>query len=334
MRPSAHLFAAMVLGIAACSPPSAKFLEYKEAKVEKIQGEKINFRPAVDVLFVIDDSGSMGVHQKNLVTNIEKFTSGIENDFLLDYHFGVITSTVGNAEDPLAADGHLIGPPFFIDRTTPYGAMLLTRNLRVGTHGSATEMFFEPVRMALTPPVVNKENAGFYRPEAALAVIFITDAEEQSKNFSPEQFYQFLVGLKGRRDLVLLYAAIVPSTDEKCPRDDSQTPVRLEQLLQIGNGLGFNLCDPDYGEKLRGISNDLLDRVGRVLLLRRAPAVGTIEVRFGTQVIPNDPLKGWTFDPLRNAVVFSRSIEFSEQPPGTEVEVSYNAAQYGNSPRK
>lgn len=50
---------------------------------------KININPMVDILFVIDDSGSMRGHQESLVQNIDRFVEGLGQKNLIDFHIGV-----------------------------------------------------------------------------------------------------------------------------------------------------------------------------------------------------------------------------------------------------
>jgi hypothetical protein len=63
-----------------------------------------------------------------------------------------------------------------------------------------------------------------------------------------------------------------------------------------------------------------------VLYLSRPPQPDTIFVTFGSQTVPNDPKKGWVFDPVRNALVFGDEIDLKEEPQGTQVEVDFTAA--------
>jgi hypothetical protein len=45
-------------------------------------------------------------------------------------------------------------------------------------------------------------------------------------------------------------------------------------------------------------------------------------------VIPNDPKKGWVYDPTRNALVFGEELDLKPEPTGTQVQVSFTAAKY------
>jgi hypothetical protein len=209
----------------------------------------------------------------------------------------------------------------------------LARNLLVGTNGDSTEAVFQPVMGALSQPIASGVNAGFYRQDASLALIFITDAEDQSNNnISPDLFYDFLLNLKGARDKIITYGAIVPSNVTGCARDGGETPLRIERFFQVSGGKYFGLCDVDYGVKLGKIGFDLESRVGRVLYLDRLADPSTIVVTFDVKGvknpyrIPPDLKKGWVYDPKRNAIIFGSQVDFKGRPKGAEVEVTFTAA--------
>jgi hypothetical protein len=293
-------------------PPKAK----SEEKIADLNG--VAFSPKVDILFIVDDSGSMSSHQANLSANIGLFISELAKDQILDYHIGVITSDMSDARK----SGRLQGFPSVVDKTTPGGLTTLQNTLIVGTYGSATEQLFMPVIAALTPPLVDGPNLGFYRPDAHLALIYITDTEDQSP-VSVDYFLNFLERLKqGDKDKVLAYGVIVPAGARNCPRDDAPKN-RLELALTELKAINFSLCDPDYGFKLAGLGANLAERVSSFIPLNQIPDVNTIRVTYGNQVIPNDTEKGWAYIPDRVGLKLGRGLILSEQPEGTQLQVDF-----------
>lgn len=287
------------------------------------------FSPEVDILFVVDDSGSMSSHQANLARNIDKFTAAFGARTNIDYHIGVLTSSMDGWSSAGTCCGRLVGDPAYIDRTTSNGIVRLAQSLRVGTSGSATEKFFEPVLAALTPPLSDRENVGFLRKSAFLAIIFITDTEEQS-DIHVQEFMDRLVAIKGRKEKIIAYSVMVPTGTPNCPSENEPT-VRFEQFLASLSNAGrnvFNLCDPAFGDRVAQIGDDLVRYVGNTILLSRPPILATVRIEYGTQVIPADPRKGWSYDPSRNAIVFGDELVWSKQPDGTKVSVAYESATF------
>ena len=312
----------MAIGFA-CSPPTSKFLIPRPDPASKVKDSvgdiKLIFKPTVDILFVVDDSGSMGGHQTNLATNIDLFTSGLGKTQILDYHIGVTTTDFG-----FSTSGTLRGFPNFVDKNTPDGLIRLRNNLIVGTSGSGTESVFKPTIDALSEPNLSGSNKGFYRPEAYLALVFVTDAVDQSDYQAPDT-YNFLMNLKDwDREKVISYGVIIPSSEKNCDRDDSgETPLKIEEFLHMTKGISFSLCAPDYGQRLAAIGDDLVRRVGMFIPMKQIPVVKTIQVKYGTQIIEEDVDAGWSYDPGRVGINLGPSRALEEQPAGTELEVTF-----------
>ncbi len=160
----------------------------------------------VDILFVIDNSGSMAEEQSSLRANFGKFMdvlATIEGG-MPNVHIGVVTSSMGqSASDGTGSaafgagcagagdDGVMRMAPnisgrFIIDEESAGGAR--TRNYAgsladafsaladVGTAGCGIEQHLAATKRALT----NTTNAGFLREHAKLAVIFIADEDDCS----------------------------------------------------------------------------------------------------------------------------------------------------------
>jgi hypothetical protein len=279
--------------------------------------------PRVDILFVVDNSGSMEAHQRNLSANIDRFLNAFSRVGGLDYHLGVVSTDMDSWG---GQSGRLQGNPKFVTNQTPNLVNTIKRNILLGVSGSSFERSFDPVQAAITPPLVNGANAGFFRDEAFLAIIFITDAEDQS-NIDPTSFYNFLVKLKGDRpDKILGYGVIVPSNVSNCQRDDGTLPQRIETFLStvVNNQDNvMSLCDPNYGDKLGAIGLDLAKRVKQYIYLKRIPVLNSIKVTFGNWVIPRRPIDGWMFDAGRNAIILGDEIPWNSQPYGSKLRISY-----------
>jgi hypothetical protein len=318
-----------------CSPKS-DYLSPQPHIVREKHSDKpgdlnMSIGAAVDILFVVDDSGSMGTHQQNLSDNIDRFVSHLRAFQILDYHIGVITTNEDVAPNfkkenlvaSVAYKGELVDKDF-ITRDTVDGEAILKRRLLVGTDGNSTESVFAPVRLALSEPNLSNANKGFYRPEAYLAVFVITDTEDQSKVDTPISFFNFLSDLKDLNK-VMVYGAISP-TGSNCPRDDYGD--RLEQFFKLIHASYFSLCDADFGDRLAGAAMSLIRKVGATIKLTRHPVPSTIHVQYGSQVIPNDFRKGWTFDPTTNSIYLGPDLVLDpNQPAGSKLTIEFDIAE-------
>lgn len=292
-------------------PPPKKITDGKNAgKV---------FSPKVDILFVVDSSGSMMIHQQNLSSNVALFADKITQNTILDYHIGVITTD----DEPTDFNGKLVGSPLYVEKSTVDAVAKLSANLIVGTWGSPFEKVFDPVISAFSPPIVNGHNDGFLRSNAYLALVIVTDAEDQSRAYDLAQTISFLNTLKGDSRLILAYGVIVPSNVTNCSRDDYSKPAKIEGLIQNYGGLIYNLCDPNFGANLALIGDDLRRNTVSFIPLNEVPIVETITVQYGSQTIPADLDFGWSYDPRRIGLRLAEGLTLDPEPDGTEFKVQY-----------
>ena len=160
----------------------------------------------LDVLFVVDDSGSMRQEQDALATGFERFTEVLADaeGHLPGLHIGVVSSNVGTGPDggggdacaEQGDDGVLMLPeacaaltdgnrfisdvPAGTDREVNYTGTLAEQfgcMAHLGTAGCGFEQHFESMRRALGDQELNE---GFLRPSASLAVLFVADEDDCS----------------------------------------------------------------------------------------------------------------------------------------------------------
>lgn len=322
---------AALLVLSACESSTPKLVGVPPEDIRKSEGSGVQtFNPAVDILFVIDDSGSMMSHQDNLRNNLNLFTAGLVSNKFVDYHIGVITTSENYQSYSQKGGGALVGRSIkYVDRTTVDGIRVLQDAIMVGTDGSPTEMVFDPLKKALTEPNLSQSNIGFYRSNAFLAVIFITDAEDQSVELDAFKTHQFLLELKkGDSSKLLTYGVIIPATDATgCARDGGNSPERIEDFFRLTGGSYYGLCDSDYGTRLSQIGSDLVQRIGRAVNLDRIPQLDTVRVMYGDQEILPSATDGWSYSANENSIVLGQSIKWTEQPEGTTIQVYFKPIQ-------
>jgi hypothetical protein len=162
----------------------------------------------LDLLFVIDNSGSMGEEQSSLTANFPLLLDRLQNlpGGLPDLHVGVISSNMGVGGNLITScagvgdDGRLqhvarikgCTPPdaaFIADEIAADGttrmpnyqgtmADTFTCIAKLGTGGCGFEQHLASLDRALDP--TNLANSGFLRPDAYLAVIILADEDDCS----------------------------------------------------------------------------------------------------------------------------------------------------------
>jgi len=152
----------------------------------------------LDILFVIDNSGSMGQEQTNLIANFPMFISVLDASGL-DYRVAVTTtareyhytmsSPIGGGipmDTGSGDNGTMLKPAAcnmtkrWIDKGDPTPATTFSCVANVGTSGNSDEMPLGGMRDAFEDRMADSTNAGFRRTDALLGVVFLTDEEDCS----------------------------------------------------------------------------------------------------------------------------------------------------------
>ena len=155
----------------------------------------------VDILFAIDNSGSMGDEQDNLIAAFPGFVAGIQDalQFADSYHIGVVTSDsynhneggcqgvgdlvtqTGGSDSSNAVCGPFTSGFRWFDNTEPDLAATFQCAAQVGTDGSGDEEQVHGVLRATDAErnVAGACNDGFLRDDALLVVVLITDEEDE-----------------------------------------------------------------------------------------------------------------------------------------------------------
>lgn len=294
--------------------------------------------PPVDVLWIIDNSGSMSDDQASLAAGFSAFAPYLQN-LNLDFHLAVVTSDM---DDPTES-GRLIGSPLILDANTPNLEAAFAANAQVGSQGSGVEQGLAAIKAALSDPLLSGPNAGFLRPDAILEVVILSDEDDHSLLpgvSEPSQAQQddptwcntncvgtgnyvgFLLGLKGGNAAKVNVSAIV-TTDSGCAGVNGSTiGSRYVEVANELHGAVGSICSDDY--------TPLLDQIGSIVAslatafpLGAAPDPSSITVTVNGQTVPEDAQNGWQYDPNSNSITFAPSAV----PPGcAQVQIQYTAA--------
>ncbi len=244
----------------------------------------------MDILFVIDDSGSMGEEQSNLATNFPKFVSVLDSiktgaGTSLDYRVAVTTTgksysltVFGLPVPPEKGDdgkfrNNCGGSKRWLERSE--AAASFPCRARVGTNGPSEEMPLECMKLGLVDRMADNTNIGFLRDDALLAVVFLTDEDDCSIKANqitesipsvcetgaekPESYVAVLDAVKGDRGR---WATAVIAGKTKCTSSfgDAAEAKRLGQFVAATgkNAVFSSICDGDLSQALK----DALDKFG------------------------------------------------------------------------
>lgn len=217
----------------------------------------------MDLLFVVDDSGSMGEEQANLASNFPQFAEVlqqymVEGGLPLDFRVAVTTTgrdityttvvtvppipgippipPISTTQSEMGDDGAFRQEcgmtRRWLERTDPAMATTFSCAANVGVEGPGWEMPLQASQLALSAPMINGMNSGFLRDDALLAIVYLTDENDCS-----------------RRDNNFTLATAAPCTSEPV-----QSWVDFFDDLKGGRGrwataviAGPTNCESDFG---------------------------------------------------------------------------------------
>lgn len=262
------------------NPPALK----APTQVDRV---KQGLSPQVDVLWVLDNSGSMREEQEKLARNLSSFL-----EFFLDsglsWHMGVITTDVGEIDQEegwvyhdeggmlLEAAGYRV-----LTDDIPNIRDLFANMVRVGVSGSFDEAGIEATYRALrkSTPEVAEANRGINRPGAALHVIVVSDENDRGER-SEFEFADYLRNLKADPDTPVTFSSIVGPGPRGCSNaeTDAAHGARYISVTDAVGGLHFSICEDDWEPILRELGG-LASGIRKEFFLSKVPTPGTVRVK-------------------------------------------------------
>jgi len=265
-------------------PPDVRVDTYSQQAASKI-----------DVLWVMDNSGSMAPRQENLARNFGAFITEFTRNSI-DYRIAITTT------DIFKEAGRFVGSPKILTPTTPNVATVFANNIKVGIAGSPYEVGLEAARLSLD--LQNQANAAaimqckgacaamgraqceakcdtdtvfqFLRRDAYLYLIFVTDEEDRSSQ-DVRFFYRYFETAKGvGNDGTVTTAAIMGDVPgNTC----GATPgTRYKALSDLTGGEVGSICDTNFSTTLTKLAKNAVG-LKRKFALQVKPNLQTLQVK-------------------------------------------------------
>lgn len=269
----------------------------------------------LDVLFVIDDSGSMGLYQQQLAVAAPQMAQFLAT--YADVNAGVVTSSMANYNYKLPSGGHLIAPP--VNSLQSDFVPKLSSAVQVGTSGDATEKPLETLFNAVSAPYLTTSNVGLIRSEADLMVVILTDTDDQGA-IKPIDVADRLRALKPNNTIHTL-ASYADNTT--CIGENFNIG-NIDSFVTDINGVRFNLCGDlvtTFTSLLPATNFAALKKINITPSNGGTVDVSSIVVHLGvTKLISGDAQFGWTYDAANNVVLIGDQVSFGTN---TKITVEY-----------
>jgi len=253
----------------------------------------------IDVLWVVDDSGSMSEEQTALTQNFASFIQ-IADMANVDYQVGIVTTDTDSAN----RSGKLVGSganKIVRRNTAPSPGQVFTQNGNVGTNGSGEEKGLSAAKLALEPPIRDVENAGFLRADARLAVVIVSDEEDYSAG-TVGLYVDFFRNIKGFRNPQLVSLnAIVGDPGSGCATAEAGD--RYADAANQLNGQIESICTANWAPMLSRLGLGVFTLRTAWTLSRNADPA-SIAVTVNGMNVPRNATNGWTYDAASNSIEF------------------------------
>ena len=286
--------------------------------------DQVNAQTKVDILFVVDNSSSMYQDRETISNKFRDFISYIS---LSDYRIGFINTDVvyiwrrgfpgffGNLK-PVGENGEI-----YIDSSMSNQEELFVSAMIDQPIGSPEERPLQAILMAVEKRfTMNKD---FFREGAKFITVILTDEDESERGLevvtNPEEVYENLTQKFGKDFVTSIVVGIEPNDNECASVQENTYSSVLWSYVEISNGIGVNICDPNMGKQLRRMSSFIQSSMSyKNILLDPPPLVSKgIEVRVIDLSTGRDLAIGWV-------VIDNKILSFTEHPPvGSRIEINY-----------
>ena len=271
-----------------------------------------------DVLFVVDNSGSMRDEQARLGDNFPRFLDALLASGA-DFHIGVVSTDM---YDPRHA-GSLrpAGGERWLAPESERPEVRFANMVDLGIDGANDERGRAAVYTALELRA-EERNAGFLREDADLHVMVFSDEEDESGGapVSQGEFVDYLKSLKAPPHRVTFSSVVGP--EDPPPFCNAEHGTEYLGVTRSVGGFVGSICDEDWApllDELGLLASGLL----RVFPLSETPIVASLRVQLEADLGVEDlPPEAWAYDAGGNTVALEEA-----PAPGSLIRVRYRVAE-------
>lgn len=244
---------------------------------QMVQSVKVNEYKKVDILFVIDNSGSMAYEQKSMASRVRNFLDVVKG---LDWQIAVTTT------DPVhktLGDGRLVPlygktNSYILDSTMADAEARTTLGMtlqRPETGSGSEQGILAAYRAVERSMAAVGSNTNFIRQDSQLAVVLISDEDESantSKN-DPATFVKFIQDSFAGQKAMSFHSIIARPGDKACLNGEGAVAgFRYEQISKLTGGVIGDVCATDYAAQVQGIAEGVKKTL-KSLSLTCAPVI-------------------------------------------------------------
>jgi hypothetical protein len=327
--------------LAACGEKDSSFSLLQDSNTFYQNGTNLNSK--MDMLWIIDNSGSMDSSQKNLKDNFKSFIA----DFITKgYDFRIAVIDTGAWQSQFSntktyslfrdGTGSTHSKVFVINPTTPNIIDTFATNVLLGTAGTGDERMHSSFIQGL----INTQNPAFVRANAHLAIINLTDEDDFSHDNAQSighdynhpslipvsNYVTWLDNFTQSSGATRRYSVhTVSIQDQTClnalnaQSSGRLISTRVNQLVDLTGGKKVSLCG-DFASGLKTMAQEIIKASTR-FVLDREPIPETIQVFVNDVLAVQSPTDGWSYEAASMTIVFNGN---SAPVQGSKIYVKFD----------
>ena len=222
----------------------------------------VNDYRKIDILFVIDNSGSMEYEQKSMAQRTSQFLSLLRG---LDFQIAITTTDPRNIS---LGDGRLVpikrdAGGYIIDSNQEISSAQtqLSQTLQRSEVGSGSEQGIRSVYRAIERYKNNESNLrSFFRDHAQFAVVLISDEDESdntTKN-DPQSLINLISSTWQQQKRFSFHSIITKPGDTQCRGTYGYSyGERYKTMSELTGGLIGSVCEMDYSNQVKDIAEGI-----------------------------------------------------------------------------
>jgi len=236
----------------------------------------------VDIVWVIDQSGSMKGEIAMVRNNMNQFASTI-SQATVDYRVVLVASRYVDKDN-----NQICIPAPLAGANCSNGQFFQQVEQHVDSHDALTQYVAHVGTIE-----------SFMRPNSVRHVVVVTD-DECKGVFCGAAFHAWIKTRPGYQDYV--FHSIVGLVDKGCVADDGKSYMLLSTLT---GGVQFHICNSDWSPVFQQLSKSVITATTKFKLTKKAKA-GTIKVTYGNT--PAVQGKDWDYDAVINQIVLKGTL--------------------------
>lgn len=260
----------------------------------------------VDILFVVDNSGSMSSNQTNLKNNFEAFMNAFVSAGV-SYQIAIITTD----------DSNFVGP--VINSVTPDPLIEFNNQVdSIGTRGSAQEKGLWFAHESTTTG--DASSPEFMRSDARLVIVYVSDEPDRSSNIyggggsstmTHTDYTASLLALKSSTSLIVAHAIAGDYPGGCTANGSAEFGEGYYEVVRDLGGTFMSICSEDWSITMDTLARDSIMMSGFPLTEKAIEATIQVKVNGTTS-------SSWRYEEDSNTIVFDIvPVE------GSDIEISY-----------